>query len=143
MCSSDLPDTYRRWAFPYEREVVAAIAAHGGTMGIHVCGDATRIIDDLVATEARFLQVDHKIDRARCKAAAAGRTTLIGTVDPSETLTRGTASAVRAAAARDLDTLAPGGGFILSPGCSLPYTAPAENVAALVRAAHELGRYPA
>lgn len=137
------PETYRRWALPYEREVVSAIAARGGIMGIHVCGDATRIIEDLVETEARFLQVDHKIDRAACKAAAAGRATLIGTVDPSEVLTRGTPDRVRLAAERDIAALAPGGGYVLSPGCSLPYTAPAANVAALVAAAETLGRYPA
>ncbi len=65
-----------------------------------------------------------------------GRTTLIGTVDPSEVLTRGTPATVRAAADEDLRTLAPGGGFILSPGCSLPYPAPDENVDALIAAAH-------
>lgn len=130
------PDQYRAFALPWERQVVDAVAAHGGRIGLHICGDATRIIEDMVATGAVFLQVDHKIDRARVKAAAAGRTTLIGTVDPSEVLTRGTPAGVRAKADEDLRILAPGGGFMLSPGCSLPYPAPDENIDALVAAAH-------
>ncbi len=131
------PDQYRSIALPWERRVVDAVAARGGTMGIHICGDATRIADDMVQTGARFLQLDHKIDRGRVKATTAGRTTVIGTVDPSEVITRGTPQAVRAAAEADLRVLAPGGGFILSPGCSLPYPAPDENVEALVRAARD------
>lgn len=129
------PDQYRAFALPYERRVVAAVAAHGGRIGLHICGDATRIIDDMVATGATFLQVDHKVDRARVKAAARGRTTLIGTVDPSSVLTLGTPEDVARAAAEDLRQLAPGGGYILSPGCSLPFTAPDANVHALVAAA--------
>ena len=112
-----------------------SIAARGGRIGLHICGDATRIIEDMVSTGAAFLQVDHKIDRARCKAAAAGRTTLIGTVDPSAVLALGTPADVAVAAERDLAHLAPGGGFILSPGCSLPWTTPDANVQALVDAA--------
>ncbi|MFN8620940.1 MAG: uroporphyrinogen decarboxylase family protein [Chloroflexota bacterium] len=129
------PAVYREFALPWERRVVEAVAAKGGTIGIHVCGNATRIIDDLVSTGARFLQVDYKIDRERCKSAAAGRTTLIGTVDPSGVLALGTPEAVRAAAETDLRTLAEGGGFILSPGCSLPYPTPDANVDALLAAA--------
>ncbi len=133
------PEVYRRYALPYERRVVEAIAARGGTIGIHICGDATRIVDDMVATGARFLQLDHKIDRARVKAATAGRTTVIGTVDPSNILPLGTPERVRAAAEEDLRVLAPGGGFILSPGCSLPYPTPDTNVDALLAAAHAWG----
>jgi MtaA/CmuA family methyltransferase len=136
------PDQYRRFAQPYEQRVVQAVAAHGGRMGLHICGDATRIIEDMVRTGAPFLQVDHKIDRLRCKAAALGRTTLIGTVDPSAVLALGTPDDVSAAAARDLADLAPGGGYILSPGCSLPWTTPDANVHALVAAArtHAMAR---
>ena len=109
------PHQYRRFAMPYERRVVQAIAARGGRMGLHICGNATRIIDDMVATGAPFLQVDHKIDRVRCKAAVQGRTTLIGTVDPSAVLALGTPEDVTAAAARDLADLAPGARFTLHP----------------------------
>jgi uroporphyrinogen decarboxylase len=66
---------------------------------------------------------------------------LIGTVDPSGVLTLGTSEDVTQAARHDIDHLAHGGGFILSPGCTLPYTAPDENVGALVEAAENYGQY--
>lgn len=135
------PRTYRDFAAPYETEVVRALRAEGKSIGLHICGNATRIIEPMIDTGAAFLQVDYKIDRPVCKQAARGRTTLIGTVDPSSVLARGTAAQVTAEARLDLEQLAGGGGYLLSPGCSLPYTTPPENVAALVEAAERYGRY--
>lgn len=129
------PDIYRRYAVPRERQVVATLAAEGRRMGMHICGDSTHIIGDMVGTGAAFLQVDSRIDRSVAKRAARGRTTLMGTVDPSEVMARGSSDAVRAAAASDIKQLGNGGGFILAPGCALPYDTPPENIAALVETA--------
>jgi uroporphyrinogen decarboxylase len=135
------PRIYRTFAFPYEKQLVDTLRAEGIFLGLHICGNATAIIDAMVATGALFLQVDYKINRARCKQAAQGKTTLIGTVDPSGVMALGTPEDVTHAARVDLDALAEQGGFILSPGCTLPYTTPNENVTALCRAAVEFGAY--
>ncbi len=135
------PGLYRRFALPYERRVIDTLHAEGKAIGLHICGNATRIIDDMVETGARFLQVDHKIDRMVAKRAARGRTTLIGTVDPSSVMALGTPDQVRAAALEDLRLLAGDGGFVLAPGCALPYGTPDANVSALVEIAHTKGRY--
>jgi uroporphyrinogen decarboxylase len=135
------PGIYRQFAFPYQRRLVEALRAEGIEIGLHICGDATRIIEPMVATGAIFLQVDFKINHDICKRAAAGKTTLIGTVDPSGVLALGTVDDVERAARYDIAHLAGGGGFILSPGCTLPYTTPDENVAALVETAWRAGRY--
>jgi hypothetical protein len=63
--------------------VVEALAADGAMVGLHVCGDATRIVGDMVTSGSQLLAVDDRTDRAAGKAAARGRTALIGTVDPS------------------------------------------------------------
>jgi uroporphyrinogen decarboxylase len=136
------PDLYRRYALPYERRVIETLAAEGKPMGLHICGDATRIVEDMVGTGAPFLQVDHKIDRHVAKRAAEGRTTLVGTVDPSDLLARGTPRDVRTAARSDIEVLAPNGGFMLAPGCALPYHTPEANIEALIQAAQDHGRYP-
>ena len=135
------PDLYRRFALPYERRVIETLAAEGKPMGLHICGDATRIVEDMVETGAPFLQVDHKIDRHVAKRAAEGRTTLVGTVDPSGMLALGTPDDVKAAARADIAILAPNGGFMLAPGCALPYDTPEVNIKALVEAARESGGY--
>jgi uroporphyrinogen decarboxylase len=135
------PEQYRRWAWPYERQVVETLAAEGARIALHICGDATRIVGDMVATGSQLLAVDYKIDRHAAKQAATGATTLIGTVDPSAVMTLGSADDVRAAVREDLRVLAPGGGFILSPGCALPYDAPDENVRAFVETGRAEGGY--
>jgi uroporphyrinogen decarboxylase len=135
------PKVYRKFAFPYQKRLIETLRAEGKEIGLHICGNATRIIEPMVETGAVFLQVDYKIDHAACKQAIRGRTTLIGTVDPSGVLTLGTSEDVTQAARHDIDHLAQGGGFILSPGCTLPYTAPDENVGALVEAAENYGQY--
>ncbi|NJN99233.1 MAG: hypothetical protein HC875_36640 [Anaerolineales bacterium] len=89
------------------------------------------------------MQVDYKINHNLCKQATRGKTTLIGTVDPSSVMTLGTSERVMEKARHDIDHLAPHGGFILSPGCTLPHTAPDDNVTALVEAARVYGRYDA
>lgn len=135
------PDLYRQFAFSYQKRLVEALRAEGVEIGLHICGNATRIIEPMVATGAIFLQVDFKINHDFCKRAATGKTTLIGTVDPSGVLALSTADDVVQAARHDIVHLASGGGFILSPGCTLPYTTPDENVAALVETARREGRY--
>ena len=137
------PDIYRRFAFPYERRLVDTLRAEGKEIGLHVCGNATRIIDPMIGTNSIFLQVDYKIDHDTCKRAASGKTTLIGTVDPSGVMALGVADQVTHKARYDIEHLGRDGGFILSPGCALPHTTPDENVYALVEAARVYGRYDA
>ncbi len=53
----------------------------------------------------------------------------------------GSVDDVRAAVRADLAMLADGGGFILAPGCALPYETPDENIRALVEVAQAEGGY--
>ncbi|HEV3404930.1 MAG TPA: uroporphyrinogen decarboxylase family protein [Gaiellaceae bacterium] len=135
------PADYRRYAWPYEQRLVARLRADGIPLSLHICGDATRIVGDMVETGAAVLELDYKVDLARVKEATRGRATILGPVDPSGVLALGTPAGVESAAREALEALAPGGGLILGPGCALPPETPAENVHALVQAAHEFGRY--
>jgi uroporphyrinogen decarboxylase len=65
----------------------------------------------------------------------------LGPIDPSEVLANGTPELVREKCREALEILAPGGGFILGPGCALPATTPDENIDALIETAKEHGRY--
>lgn len=135
------PRQYRDFAWPYEREIVQTLAVDDILIGLHICGDATRIIGDMVATRSPLLAIDFKIDRVAAKAAARHATALIGTTDPSAVMTLGTPDDVRAAVRSDLEILADGGGFILSPGCALPYETPEANMSAFVETAKAEGWY--
>ena len=135
------PTVYRRFALPYEQRLIETLRPAGVEVGIHICGNATRIIKDMVQSGALYFELDHKIDRAAVRQATAGRVTIFGTLDPGWLLPRGTAAEVRAAAIEDIQLLGQAGRYVLSPGCTLPYDTPVENLRALVDAAHEYGRY--
>ncbi len=135
------PDVYRRFAFPYEKRLIETMRAEGKEIGMHICGNATKIIEPMVNTGSIFLQVDYKINHDICKQAASGKTALIGTVDPSGVMALGTPEKVTEMARYDIEHLGKEGGFILSPGCVLPHTTPDENVFALVETAQVYGHY--
>jgi uroporphyrinogen decarboxylase len=135
------PAVYREFAWPYDKRLTERLTAKGIRLACHICGDATQIVDDMVATGASVLELDYKCDLGRIKAAAEGRSTILGVIDPSAVMTMGTPEAVADAVRDELGTLAPNGGLILGPGCALPATTPPENVHALIEATHRWGRY--
>lgn len=137
------PAMYRRFAWPYERRLIEALHPAGVQVGIHICGNATPIIKDMIETGAPYFELDYKIDCAAVKRATAGSVTVFGTIDPARLLPFGTPDQVMLATREDLQLLGEGGRYVLSPGCTLPYDTPFENIAALVKAAHEYGRYRA
>ena len=53
----------------------------------------------------------------------------------------GTPDVVIEATRAELQTLAPGGGLILGPGCALPPTTPRDNIHTLIETTHREGRY--
>ena len=60
---------------------------------------------------------------------------LLGPVDPSEVMAYGTPEMVEEKCLEALRNLAPGGGFILGPGCALPPITPDENIDAMIETA--------
>jgi uroporphyrinogen-III decarboxylase len=135
------PAVYRAVAWPADRRLAQRLAADGIRLACHICGNATPIVADMVATGAAVLELDYKCDLAAVKAGTDGQTTVLGVIDPSGIVARGTPQAVAEATREELAVLAPGGGLILGPGCALPPETPAENIEALVAAAQRWGRY--
>ncbi len=135
------PHTYRKFALPYEKALVEELRREGMEVGIHICGDTTKIIGDMLQTTALYFELDYKSDREVIRRATQGRATIIGTVDPSNLIPRGTPEEVAAKAREDIRIMGQGGRFILGAGCTLPRETPAENVWALVEAAREVGWY--
>lgn len=135
------PAVYTQWAQAADRRLVERFAADDIRLAYHICGDATRIVPQMVDTGAAVLELDYKCDLPAIKAATAGRATVLGVIDPSEVIARATPEVVAEAVRDELDVLAPGGGLIIGPGCALPPETPDENLHAFVEAAHRHGRY--
>jgi uroporphyrinogen decarboxylase len=129
------PRLYRRFAWPYVRQLASDLRAKGIRVSYHICGNATPILADMVDTGVSLIEIDQKADMRVAKAEAHGRVTLIGTVDPSGVMANGTPELVREKSREAIQILGPGGGFFLAPGCALPATTPDENIAAMIETA--------
>ncbi len=136
------PAMYRKYCLPYARKVVRALQRGDFFISYHICGNTTRIIESMVDTGAAILEIDYKCNKVAAKKAAAGKTTLLGPIDPSGVLHQGGTEIVRSACLEALEVLAPGGGYILGPGCALPATTPAENIDALIDCARTWSASP-
>lgn len=135
------PEIYRKFAAPYEKRAIESLRGSGIEMGMHICGNATSIIHDMLSTTASFFELDYQISRTEVRQATRDRATVIGTLDPSKMVSHGTPQQIAAKAREDIQIMAPGGRFILGAGCTIPRDTPVENVRALVQAAAEYGVY--
>jgi uroporphyrinogen decarboxylase len=135
------PKMYKEFEWGYAKRLVESLQEKDIRLAYHICGNATRIVNDMTATGAAILELDYKCDLSKIKEATFGRTTILGVIDPSDVLALGTPELVASTVREELEILAPGGGLILGPGCALPPLTPAENIHTLIETTHRHGRY--
>ena len=127
------PAMYKTFAVHYEKKVIEAVHRKGGLISLHICGNATKIIDQMCNLGADVLEIDQKTDLKTAVRAAKENCALLGQVNPV-LLSNGTQQEVKETAERILQIV--GGksttGFILGPGCALGGDTPKENIQALI-----------
>ena len=130
------PGIYEKFALPYEKRIVDAIHDAGGMVALHICGNATRIIEKMIRTGADILEIDEKTDLLVAKAAANGHSALLGQVSP-RILRTGTREEIKMQAMKNIRSMGCETGFILGAGCALASDTPFENVCVLFEARDE------
>ncbi len=135
------PRLYRQVEQPCEKRIVQALNRDDFPVALHICGDATPILDGMLDTGAPVLELDYKTDLREAKAKSSGKATILGPVNPELLWEARDENLVMEAARQAIEILAPGGGFILGPGCALGYDTPPANMHALVEAARRYGKY--
>lgn len=129
------PRLYRAFALPWEKRLVDEAHRLGLPYALHVCGRTDRILDDMVATGADALELDHKTDARLARDVLKDRATFIGNLDPSGVLALGAPDLVERKTRELLAVFADSPRFILNAGCAIPPTTPPENLRAMIRAA--------
>jgi uroporphyrinogen decarboxylase len=107
---------------------------------LHICGDATRIIDKMVETGTRYLEVDSYVDLAKVRQKFGSSVGIIGNISPS-LLLNGNVKQVEESCRGAIEAAGGTGAYILGSGCELPKNTPHENLDAMVKAAEQYGRY--
>jgi uroporphyrinogen decarboxylase len=135
------PRLYRQIEHPYECRFIQAVNAPDFPAALHICGDATLILPDMVATGASIMELDYKTDMVKAKQALRGKAVFLGPVNPELIWVTRNPQDVVDAACEAIQILAPGGEFILGPGCALGYDTSSENIHALIESAWRYGVY--
>lgn len=126
---------FERFVLPYLQDIISWAKSQDVVVLLHICGALQGKLDLLAKTGANCVSLDSRVNLKQAKELFAGRICVAGNLDPVGVLDHLTAKEVEAAARRCLLEGAPGGGFILMPGCDIPPTVPLDNVRAMLRTA--------
>ena len=140
-CDVCPPGYYKKFGSEHHKLMAGFIRKSGCYSALHNCGNTGPIISEMASTGFSAVEIDYKTDMETAKAAASGKTAIIGNIDPSNIMYFGTEEDVYNAARKAIEILGANGGFILGPGCDLPYDTPAGNIFALIESAKKYGRY--
>ncbi|MDD2626999.1 MAG: uroporphyrinogen decarboxylase family protein [Candidatus Methanomethylophilus sp.] len=124
------PVDFRRFAGDY---LGCLTGVKGAYTSLHICGEATAIIENMVLTGVDALSLDSHVDPLVAAAVVHGRAVLIGNVGPIRALMTGTPTEVK----QDARAAATAGFGIIAPGCGIPVTTPTANLQALAHYAEK------
>lgn len=131
------PRQYEEWGFPYTQQVVSAVKKTGVKSIMHICGNTSDRLETLAATGVDGLSLDAKVDFGFARETLGPSYLLMGNLEPTDPLTFGKPETVYEQAKKVIGETGREGHFFLSGGCLISEVAPAENVEAMIRAAHE------
>lgn len=137
------PNQYREFVKPYATELNKVIQEAGGVNVLHMCGDITKTIDDIVETGGNMLSIDNVVDLEFAKEKIGNILPLLGNVAPVGVLMHGNKEEiyedVRKCIAKGYDSPK---GYILASGCDITQNVPVENIGYYMEATRKYGKYP-
>lgn len=128
------PAWMRKWLIPHLQEIAAACHQHGKPFLLHSCGQIDALMEDLIETvgiDARHSFQDNVEPVEEVYRKYRDRISILGGVDV-DLLARGTPEQVRRRTREILDACAPGGGFCMGSGNSLPNFIQVKNYYAML-----------
>ena len=134
------PKLYRKYSYPEDCKLFPAVGSLDFPVALHICGDSTAILGEMVSSGAQILELDYKTDMHTAKNMLRGKCTFLGPVNP-ELVWAGPIREIEETAQEAIHILAPGGEFILGAGCALGYNTPYDHIHTLVETAWKHGIY--
>lgn len=138
------PEDMRKLLLPCYKNMTKTAHNKGGKCILHSDGNLMGVLDFIV--DAGFdglhsLDPQAGMDLLKIKQQVGDKLCLLGNIDVSYILSRGSQKEVEAAVKKTIEIAGPGGGFILSPTNIHPAVRP-ENLRWMVEAAKKYGVYP-
>ena len=117
-CSQIGPDLYHHYFFEREKLLVDHIHSLGALAKLHICGDTTPILPEMIRTGADIVDVDHLvINMAPFSNILSKSQVLCGNADPVSVVQNAEEMTIRRTVARCFDES--GGRCITSAGCEI------------------------
>lgn len=132
------PWMYRKWALPYETAIFEAVHDMGALTRLHICGDTTRILTDMVESGADIIDIDWMVPMDEAARVFGQDAAVCGNMDPVSIMLQGTPELVYEATTRCLE--AGGPRCFSAAGCEIPVGAPRANLEAQVAALWDFGK---
>ena len=117
-CSQIGPHLYRELFFPYEKKLVEHIHSFGAVAKIHICGNISGILNDLIKTGADIIDIDHMVTTIPKEVPnlLPGQV-FSGSADPVSIVQNGTPEMIRQKLKDDYKKAS--GRMIVSAGCEI------------------------
>jgi MtaA/CmuA family methyltransferase len=136
MTSQISPQHFAEFVSPYLNAVCDTIDENGAFSSLFVCGDATKNLDVMFQTKCHNLSIDENISMSEVKKlASVYNKSFGGNLKLTSMLLLGNPEDVKKHTVDTID-LAGETGFILAPGCDLPYACPVENIIPIAELVH-------
>ncbi len=137
MTSQISPEHFEEFVTLGVNKVFDSIRAAGGLSSMFVCGDVTRNLEVMCKTTADNVSVDEQISMADLrKLCEAEGKSFGGNMKLTAVLLLGDEGDARREAVEIMD-VSGSKGFVLAPGCDLPYNTPPENLTAVADVVHD------
>lgn len=137
MTSQISPAHFEEFVTPYVNQVFDAVHERGAFGSMFVCGDATRNLEAMVDTNCDNVSIDENISLESLRDLAVAKDKSFGgNLKLTVVLLMGDVDDSKLDALRCIDV---GGckGFVLAPGCDLPFDTPVANLVAVAEMVHD------
>lgn len=138
-CSLISPAIYRKFIKPRHQGVVQFFRQKKAGLSMHICGYIDPIMEDIMDLGIVALSLDSPSSLKKMVEISQKKIVLVGNVAPS-LFVSGSREEMEKSVKECIRLAAPGGAFILSSGCELPYNAAIERARFFIEAAREYGQ---
>jgi MtaA/CmuA family methyltransferase len=136
-CSQIGPKLYNGFALEREKEMVNHIHRLGAIAKLHICGNTSLILSDMIRTGADIIDIDHLVPSMIGYADLLGpHQVLSGKADPVGVIQNGTTEDIKRVVSNDFRQA--NGRCIISAGCEITPGTSVENMTAFKLAAQNL-----
>lgn len=137
MTSQISPEHFEQFVTPVANQIFDFVRDRGALSSLFVCGDATRNLEVMCRTECDNICIDENIALERIRDFTRGRNKSFGgNIKLTSALLLGDEEDAQLDAIRCID-VGGGCGFVLAPGCDLPFATPEKNLAAIATMVHD------